>query len=135
MELLKAFRMHLPKLSAHIRFLKSLIENYSLPVEGAVVIANPSAIIVNLPIDLPIFHVSGLHKHLQLLFKKYPQKIITEDQLTQLIQKLLSKQTVPRIQTSIAPSRIRHGVLCPKCSYQHTMFFQHGKWKMFTLSL
>lgn len=100
--------------------MKSLIANYSLPVEGAVVVANPSAIIVNPPNALPIFHVSGLHKHLLLLFKKYPQKIITEDQLT---------QTVLRIQTSIAPSRIRHGALCPKCSYQHTMFFHRGKWK------
>lgn len=125
----EGFPNALTQTERHIRFLKSLIANYSLPVEGAVVLANPSAIIVNPSNALPIFHVSGLHKHLQLLFKKYLQKIIREDQLTQLIQTLLSKQTAPRMQTSIAPSRIRHGVLCPKCSYQHTMFFNRGTWK------
>lgn len=49
--------------------------------------------------------------------------------MTQLVQMLLSKQTAPRMQTSIAPSRIRHGVLCPNCSYQHAMSFQRGTWK------
>ncbi|WP_230593871.1 nuclease-related domain-containing protein [Lysinibacillus sphaericus] len=111
----------------HIRFLKSL--SYSLPIEGAVVIANPSAIIVNPSKVLPIFHVSGLHQHLQSLFKKHPQKMLTDDQLAQLVQGLLSKQTIPHIRTSIAPSRFRHGVLCPKCSYQHNMYFYRGIWK------
>lgn len=125
----EGFPNALTQTERHIRFLKSLIVDYSLPIEGAVVIANPSAIIVNPSNALPIFHVSGLHKHLQLLFKKHPQKIITEDQLTQLVQMLLFKQTAPSMQTSIDPSRIRHGVLCPKCSYQHAMSFHRGIWK------
>ena len=53
----------------HIRFLKNLIASYSLPVEGAVVIANPSTIIVNPTGTLPIFHASGLHKYLQCFLK------------------------------------------------------------------
>ncbi|WP_230875097.1 NERD domain-containing protein [Lysinibacillus cavernae] len=126
----EGFPNALTQTERHMRFLKTLFENYSLPVEGAVVIANPSAIITN-PSNaaVPIFHLSGLHAHLQSLFKKYPQKLLSENQLTQLVQVLLSKQLIPQVQTAIAPSRFRQGVLCPKCSYLYKMYYHRGVWK------
>ncbi|WP_427109403.1 nuclease-related domain-containing protein [Lysinibacillus xylanilyticus] len=52
----------------HMQFLKVIFQNYSLPIEGAVIIANSSAIIASHPNTIPIFHVSGLQKHLHSLF-------------------------------------------------------------------
>lgn len=124
----EGFPNALTQTERHMEFLKNLITSYSLPVEGAVVIANPSTIIVNSTSTLPIFHASGLHKYLQSLFKKHPKKLI-DNQLTQLVHLLLSKQIIPQIHTSIAPSRFRHGVLCPKCTYQNNMYFHRGIWK------
>lgn len=125
----EGFPNALTQTERHIQFLKDFFASYSLPVEGAVIIANPSTIIVNPSNTLPIFHVSGLHKYLQSLFKKHPKKIMTDNHLTQFVQGLLAKRTIPQIHTTIAPSRFRHGVLCPKCSYQNNMYFHRGIWK------
>ena len=54
---------------------------------------------------------------------------MTDNHLTKLVHVLLSKQMLPQIHTSIAPSRFRHGVLCPKCAYQNNMYFHRGIWK------
>lgn len=113
----------------HMQFLKVIFQNYFLPIEGAVVISNPSAIIASHPNTIPIFHVSGLQKHLHSLFKKYTQTIISEEQLTQIAQQLLSRHQPSKIPASLDSSRFRQGVLCPKCQYKSQMHFARGIWK------
>ncbi|MDM5246415.1 nuclease-related domain-containing protein [Lysinibacillus sp. G4S2] len=112
----------------HMQFLKVISQNYSLPIEGAVIIANPNAIIASHPNTIPIFHVSGLQKHLHSLFKKYSQATLSDKQLTQLAQHLLSKHQPLKIPAPIDPSRFRHGVLCPKCQYKFKMHYVRGFW-------
>lgn len=125
----EGFPNALTQTQRHMQFLKVICQNYSLPIEGAVVISNPSAIIASHPNTIPIFHVSGLQKHLHSLFKKYTQIILSEEQLTQIAQQLLSRHQPSKIPTSIASSRFRQGVLCPKCQYKSQMHFARGIWK------
>jgi len=112
----------------HMQFLKVISQNYSLPIEGAVIIANPNAIIASHPNTIPIFHVSGLQKHLHSLFKKYSQATLSDKQLTQLAQHLLSKHEPLKIPAPIDFSRFRQGVLCPKCQYKFKMHYVRGFW-------
>ncbi len=113
----------------HMQFLKVIFQNYSLPIEGAVIISNPSAIIASHPNTIPIFHVSGLQKHLNSLFEKYTKTILSNEQLTQITQQLLTRNQPSKIPTSIDPSRFRQGVLCPKCQYKSQMHYARGIWR------
>jgi len=124
----EGFPNALTQTQRHMQFLKVISQNYSLPTEGAVIIANPSAIIASHPNTIPIFHVSGLQKHLHSLFKKYPQAFLSDKQLTQFAQQLLSRQLPSKIPAPIDPSRFRQGVLCPKCQYKPQMHFARGIW-------
>lgn len=113
----------------HMQFLKVISQNYSLPIEGAVIIANPSAIIASHPNTIPIFHVSGLQKHLHSLFKQYTQTILSDEQLNQIAQQLLSRHQSSEILSPIDSARYRKGVLCPKCQYKSQMHYFRGIWK------
>ncbi|MGE7672098.1 nuclease-related domain-containing protein [Lysinibacillus sp. NPDC094403] len=112
----------------HMQFLKVIYQNYSLPIEGAVIISNPSAIIASHPNTIPIFHVSGLQTHLNSLFKKYTQAILSDEQLTQIAQQFLSRHQSSKLPASIDSSRFRRGVLCPKCQYKSQMHYSRGIW-------
>jgi len=113
----------------HMQFLKVIFQNYSLPIEGAVIIANSSAIIASHPNTIPIFHVSGLQKHLHSLFNKYTQTILSDVQLTEIAQLLLSRHQPSKIPAAIDSSRFRQGVLCPKCKYKSQMHYARGIWR------
>ncbi|MFJ7734099.1 nuclease-related domain-containing protein [Lysinibacillus sp. NPDC097231] len=125
---IEGFPNALTQTQRHLEFLKVISQNYSIPIEGAVIISNPSAIIASHPNTIPIFHVSGLQKHLHSLFKKYPQAILSEDQLTQFVQKLLKRNHPSKAQPPIDPSRFRQGVLCPNCQYKSQMHYARGIW-------
>lgn len=126
----EGFPNALTQVQRHMRFLSGLTTHYSLSIEGAVVIANPSTIITHSANTcIPIFHRSGLHAHLHSLFQKHPQRLLSDHQLRQLVQELQRKQQPTEMPMTIAPSRLRHGVLCPKCMYQNCMHFDRGIWK------
>ncbi|QQP13193.1 NERD domain-containing protein [Lysinibacillus agricola] len=112
----------------HLQFLKVISQNYSLPIEGAVIISNPSTIIAGHPKTIPIFHVSGLQKHLHSLFKKYSQAILSDKQLTQFVQQLLNRHQPSKTPAPLDPSRFRQGVLCPNCQYKSQMHYARGIW-------
>ncbi|MGE7695878.1 nuclease-related domain-containing protein [Lysinibacillus sp. NPDC094177] len=112
----------------HMQFLKVIYQNYSLPIEGAVIISNPSTIIASHPNTIPIFHVSGLQTHLHSLFEKYTQAILSDAQLTQIAQQFLSRHQPSKLPASIDSSRFRRGVLCPKCQYKSQMHYSRGIW-------
>ncbi|EON74043.1 nuclease-related domain-containing protein [Lysinibacillus sphaericus] len=113
----------------HIQFLKVFSQNHSLPIEGAIILSNPSAIIATHPNSVPIFHVSGLQSHLQLLFNKYPKSLLTNEQLSRFVQRFRDHHQPQVLPPFIASSRFRHGVLCPKCQYKYQMHYHRGFWK------
>lgn len=125
----EGFPNAITQIQRHMQFLKVIFQNYSLPIEGAVIIANPSAIIASHPNTIPIFHVSGLQKHLHSLFRKYTQVILSDEQLSQIAQQLLSKHQSSKFPAPINSSRYRQGVLCPKCQYKSQMHYARGIWK------
>lgn len=125
----EGFPNAITQIQRHIRFIKIISKNYSLPIEGAVIFSNPSAIIVNHPNTVPIFHVSGLQSHIQSLLKKYSKPILTDEQLTRFVQLIRAQHQPQKFLTRIDSSRFRHGVLCPKCNYKNQMFYYRGIWK------
>lgn len=125
----EGFANPITQIQRHMQFIKIISKNYSLPIEGAVILSNPSAIIANHPKSVPIFHVSGLQSHVQTLFEKYPTPILTNEQLTRFVQLIRAQHQPQEILPRIDTSRFRHGVLCPKCRYKNQMHFYRGGWK------
>ncbi|MFJ5790535.1 nuclease-related domain-containing protein [Lysinibacillus sp. NPDC093197] len=125
----EGFPNAITQIQRHIQFIKIISKNYYLPIEGAVIFSNPSAIIENHPNTVPIFHVSGLQSHIQSLYKKHPKPILTDEQLTRFVQLIRAQHQPQELLTRIDSSRFRHGVLCPKCKYKNQMFYYRGIWK------
>lgn len=117
------------QLNRHEEFFQRLLSNLkiALPVEKAVVMANPSTVIGNVPKSPPIFHASGLRSFVKKCLVRH-SSVLTSSQLEKLAKMLLSKVEARRFDINISVERIRKGVLCENCSYQVAMFYKHGFW-------
>lgn len=99
----------------------------SLPIEKAVVMANPSSIIGNVPKSPPIFHASGLRSFIKKCLVRNESKLTTS-QLDKLAKYLLSKVVARDFDLNISVERIRKGVLCENCNYSVVMTYKRGIW-------
>ena len=73
----------------------------------------------------PILHLSGLPKFLEKLNENYAE---TKVNLLDLENKLLAISCRLPVRRKIERHRLRNGVLCEKCEFQHVMYYHHGSW-------
>ncbi len=100
---------------------------FSLPIEKAVVMANPATIIGNVPKSPPIFHASGLRSFIKKCLVRHESQLTT-GQLDKLAKQLLSRAVSRNFDLNISVDRIRKGVLCEKCNYAVAMTYGRGIW-------
>lgn len=114
----------------HVNYCKRLLQLWeiSLPVEYAIVMANPSTIIGKVPNGLPIFHASGLRSHIGRLFERHSATVLSHEGVDHLARAFLSKVKRSQQQPPVRKERLRKGVLCEVCNFQETMLYKHGTW-------
>lgn len=117
------------QLRRHEELLERLLlkMKYSLPIEKAVVMANPSTVIGNVPKSPPIFHASGLRTFVKRCLMRHPS-VLTTNQLEKLAKYFLSKVVSRKVHLNISTERIRKGVLCEECSFKVVMTYHQGFW-------
>lgn len=98
-----------------------------LPIEKAIIMANPSTVIGAVPKSPPTFHASGLRAFVKNCMMRHPS-ILTSSQLDKLVKFFLSKVKSRKLDLNISFERIRKGVLCDQCNYQVVMKYQRGGW-------
>ncbi|MGN7479369.1 nuclease-related domain-containing protein [Solibacillus silvestris] len=113
----------------HQLFLSNWLENWGiqLPVLFIVVNANIRTKLDQSLNNSPIIHLSGMPQFLEELYKKY--EMVNVD-LNDLANKLsaLSCRLPPRRKVKVGIHRLRNGVLCEKCHFQHVMRYNRGLW-------
>ncbi|WP_185807661.1 nuclease-related domain-containing protein [Lysinibacillus telephonicus] len=110
----------------HARYLQSF--NLKIPIEYAIVISNSSTIIGNTPGNIPIFHASGIHQHIELLTKKYSNYNISPKRLNETVE-LLIKHHNPRIwRFELETDKLLRGMICDNCNHKQPMKYYHGNW-------
>ena len=97
---------------------RDLLEQWSLewpeyvPVEAAIVIANPSAVIGRVSAEVPIFNVSGLRTKVLELVRKY-ERVSFNMRAVRGYLEAMYRPVSWRVHTLDVP--VRPGVLCLKC--------------------
>ncbi|MFS0876409.1 nuclease-related domain-containing protein [Solibacillus isronensis] len=111
----------------HKLFLSHLLSKWGiqLPVLYIVVNANIRTKLDSSLNGSPIIHLSGLPNFLEKLSAKYVETTVDLDQLESKLLAISSRLPVRR---KIERDRIRDGVLCEKCEFQHVMYYHHGLW-------
>jgi len=99
----------------------------SLPIETAVVMANPSTVIGTVPKAPPLFHASGLRAFIKSCLVRH-ESLLTTSQLDKLAKLLMSRSMSRNFDLNISVDRIRKGVLCEKCNYAVAMTYSRGIW-------
>lgn len=111
----------------HVRLLQSF--NFQLPIEYAIVIANPSTIIGAIPKNAPILHASGLQDLINSLTQKYANHHMSKDKLLNIVNKLLQLHSPSKWLLDIDLNKLRKGIYCEKCDYKREMEYSRGAWK------
>lgn len=119
-----SFQSPIEQLKRHRDLIERIIHRIGLtiPIEKAVVIAEPSTIIGNFKSDIPIFHAAGLPTRLKKLFEKYPDPLSAPH--FQLLKEQIIKMHKPRVYKppfDIPP--IRKG---PICHCGQVMSYKYG---------
>lgn len=117
------------QLNRHEELLERLLLKMKcpLPIEKAIIMANPSTVIGSVPTSPPIFHASGLRTYVKKCMVRH-KNMITSSQLERLAKYLLSNKKARKLDLNISMDRIRKGVLCDNCSFQVVMKYQRGSW-------
>ena len=93
---------------------ESLAWSEYVPVEAAVVIANPSTVIGRLSTEVPVFNVSGLRTKVQELVKKYAAVQVNPRVVKGYLEALYEPIERTRTRADL-PYSLRQGVLCLSC--------------------
>lgn len=120
------FRNPLDQVRRHQRLVRTIVGN--VPVEYAIVFANPKTIIGRIPRGEAIFHKSGLEFHIRKLLAQYKPRLSSE-QLAHLKNGLLAKHMIYEPKITIDKKRVRRGVLCQRCEYRVKMQYRYGKFE------
>lgn len=117
------------QLNRHEEFFQRFLAKMklSLPIEKAVVMANPSTVIGNVPKSPPVIHASGLRSFVKKCLVRH-SSVLTSSQLEKLAKVLLSKVESRQFDLNISLDRIRKGVLCESCNYREVMAYKQGFW-------
>lgn len=114
----------------HKLFVEKLLHSWgmTLPVEYAIVITNQHAMLDESLYGLPIFHVSGLRRFINQLFKKYPKLCMTEETFEMAARRFIDAlhRTMPKRRVPL--DRLKKGVLCEHCEFQAVMQYTAGNW-------
>ncbi|SOB89547.1 nuclease-like protein [Ureibacillus xyleni] len=124
----EAFSNPIDQIERHVRFFKRVFRSWNLilPIEYAIVLAQPTTIIGDAPQQVSIFHVSGLQTHVYQLFSKYQHKQIPEHQMDCAKTKLLEMRKPKKWSPTIDQNKLRNGALCKACQYTSVMQYKHG---------
>ena len=111
----------------HQLFLSHLLSSWGiqLPVLSIVVNANIRTKLDTSLNGSPIIHLSGLPNFLEKLYENYVE---TKVDLLALENKLMAIACRLPVRRKIERHRLRNGVLCEKCEFQHVMDYYHGSW-------
>ncbi len=111
----------------HQLYISYLLSNWGiqLPVLYIVVNANIRTKLDSSLNGSPIIHLSGLPKFLEELYQNYAETTVN---LMDLERKLVAISCRLPISKNVERDRIRNGVLCKKCEFQHVMYYHHGLW-------
>lgn len=113
----------------HIRTIERIMRilNIHLPIVGAIVFSNTSTIIGQKPKRIPAFHLSGLNSHVNYLFNKYSNEVVTFEELTILKDYLLEILKRDNWKPNIDKNKLIKGAICEKCSNQSFMKYHFGR--------
>ncbi|MFJ8234798.1 nuclease-related domain-containing protein [Ureibacillus sp. NPDC094379] len=117
------------QIERHVKFFRHKLTDWSieLPIEYCIVFTQQSTLIGAVPPNVPIFHVSGLYTRVENLFKKYPIKSISKEQLALIHNKVLTMYSRKHWKPNIETSRFRKGALCKECKGQAGMIYKRGR--------
>lgn len=120
----ESFLNPVDQVKRHQHYIESLLvqESHLIPVESAIVIANPSTLIGHISSEVPVFNVSGLRSKILELSKKYAHVSFNMRHVLGILKKhnLERHFTLPVINFPI-----RMGVLCLHCG-ERMVFISHG---------
>lgn len=108
----ESFMNPVDQVKRHQQYMESLLVTSAeyIPVESAVVIANPSTIIGRISSEVAIFNVSGLRSKITELVKKYADVSLNMRRVRDFIKSEAHEPTFPKLDYPI-----REGVLCLTC--------------------
>lgn len=113
----------------HQQYMKRIVERLGiqLPVCSGIIMAHQSAVIGDMPNDVPIFHVSGLAMFIQKMYQQHPRSIAPQH--VELIGETLVTMHKPRDWTyPVEIGKVRKGALCGE---GHVMKYKSGKFVCF----
>ena len=113
---IESFMNPVDQVKRHRDFIESIFIDWSdyVPVEAAIIIANPSTVIGRISEEVPIFNVSGLRTKISELVKKYNRNALNVSALRNQLEsyyKPLKKWH--RLNLDELP--LKKGVLCCEC--------------------
>lgn len=123
---IQGFSNPIDQAKRHVRFLQSL--NFQLPIEYAIIIANPSTIIGTVPKNTAILHTTGLQDLISSLTRKYVNTNIAKEKLIPLVNQLLQLHSPSKWKIEIDSNKLRKGIYCKKCNYTSEMRYYRGSW-------
>lgn len=110
----ESFMNPVDQVKRHQQYLESifLAESEFIPIESAIVIANPNTLIGQVPSEVPVFNVSGLRTIIDGLYKKYAHVTLN---MRRVHVKLKSHCVEQSSKLSAKDYEIRRGVFCLDC--------------------
>lgn len=129
--LIESFKNPINQVERHAEFIKRKLRDFhmNLPIEFAVIIVSDYTIIGSIPKGAPIFHASGLQTELNKLSHKHREPKISRSQFEKLKTELLNMYQRKEWKAKVDVSKLRKGVLCKNCEYEHVMIFEYGSFK------
>ncbi|WP_107838143.1 nuclease-related domain-containing protein [Metasolibacillus meyeri] len=119
-DVIERFPNPIEQLNRHLRVLSSLFP--TIPIRGAVVIANRRAIITSKPLDFPIFHADYIPSFIEKSLLMYTEPVLCLDEVYHDLMSLHAPHKKP---FSFSIEQLKYGVFCVRCTAK--MHFAQGK--------
>ncbi|WP_342472338.1 nuclease-related domain-containing protein [Metasolibacillus sp. FSL H7-0170] len=118
--IIERFPNPIEQLTRHMRVLSSLFP--TIPINGAVIIANRRAIISSKSAPIPIFHADYVHSFIEKKLIQYNEPLLDLDEV---YAQLLALHCSKKEPLTFTLAQLKQGVFCKRCSAK--MRFVHGK--------
>ncbi|WP_233549382.1 nuclease-related domain-containing protein [Lysinibacillus yapensis] len=123
---IESFQSPFEQVQRHVDFMERIVERLGLelPLHKAVVIAETSTVIGNVPEEIPVFHSIGLPSEIKKLLLKYNSPALSSPHYEMLVNQIqkIHKPSIYKPKFEIPP--LRKGAIC-ECG--RVMEFHHGK--------
>ncbi|KGR76219.1 nuclease-related domain-containing protein [Ureibacillus manganicus] len=122
----ESFQSPIEQVKRNGDFIEGVVERLGLtvPIQKAVVIAEPSTVIGKIPYEIPIFHAIGLRTEVNKLLLKYPKPFMAKIHFELLTDELIRMYLPGIYKPKFEIPSIRKGAICI-CG--GTMRYQSGK--------